>query len=85
MLWPRAEGAGGFTARPSAFIESYIEPDEGEPLSLAQLYRESALHAENALDQNEQAHFKELTRYFRAAVLLLMFESAAWVVALAAS
>ena len=29
ILWPRAEGAGGFTARPSLVIQGYLEDEDG--------------------------------------------------------
>jgi hypothetical protein len=81
VLWPRAEGSEGFTAVPSLVIEEYLEIDE--PVELSTLYRDLALHAEEAHDINKVRHLFELTRYFRAAVILLTLEVTAWVVALA--
>lgn len=82
VLWPRAEGAEGFTAIPSTVISEYLETDE-PPVSLETLYRDLALHAEEAHDWNKTEHFADLERYFRGAVLLLMGEVAVWVIALA--
>lgn len=85
VLWPRAEGADGFSAAPSLVIEQYLERGEKKPASLLELYRDLALHAESAYEQNKTAHYDPLTRYFRAGVLLLMIEITVWVIALAES
>jgi hypothetical protein len=77
ILWPRAEGAEGFTAIPSLIIEDYIE---GDPHSLPVIYRELALHAENQHDINKENHLEPLTNYFRVAIVLLTAEITAWVV-----
>ena len=85
VLWPRAEGADGFTARPTVVIAEYLEPDGKEPVSRSALLRDLALHGEAAYDHNESQHYEPLVRYFRAGVLLLMFEMAVWIIALAES
>ncbi|HEV8602631.1 MAG TPA: hypothetical protein VGQ68_04455 [Gaiellaceae bacterium] len=83
VLWPRAEGADGFSAAPSLVIQEYLEPEDDEPVSLSSLYRDLALHAEAAYEHNKTEHYDELTRFFRAGVLLLMVEVTVWVIALA--
>jgi hypothetical protein len=83
LLWPRLEGAEGFSATPSLIIGEYLEPDEGEAQPLSMLYRDLALFAEEAHDFNRDAHLKPLTNYFRVAISLLTAEIVAWVVDLA--
>jgi hypothetical protein len=80
ILWPRAEGAEGFTARPSILIETLDADPEQE---LGPIYRDLALYAEEAHDLNTERHLKPLTDWFRAAILLLMAEIVAWVIDLA--
>jgi hypothetical protein len=80
ILWPRAEGAEGFTAVPSGMIAEFLEGETRH--SLPKIYRELALHAEAAHDLNRDRHFGPLTWYFRAAISLLMAEIVLWVVAL---
>ncbi len=83
LLWPRLEGAEGFSATPSIVIGEYLEPDEGEACPLSVIYRDLALFAEEAHDFNRDTHLKPLTNYFRAAITLLTAEIVAWIVALA--
>jgi hypothetical protein len=83
LLWPRAEGAEGFTATPSIVINEYLEPEDGEPSEVGVIYRDLALFAEEAHDLNRDTHFKPLTNYFRFAITLLTAEIVAWVVDLA--
>jgi len=83
LLWPRLEGAEGFSATPSIVIGEYLEPDEGPPQELSVIYRDLALFAEGAHDSNKNAHLKPLTSYFRIATVLLTAEIVAWVVDLA--
>lgn len=81
ILWPRAEGAEGFTAVPSGLIAEFLEGETRH--SLPKIHRELALHAEAAHDVNRDRHFAPLTWYFRAAISLLMAEIVMWVIALA--
>ena len=81
ILWPRAESAAGFTARPSALIEGYLEDADG--LQLPAMYRDLALYAEDAYDSNESRHLGPLTWWFRLGILLLTAEVIAWVINLA--
>jgi hypothetical protein len=83
LLWPRAEGAEGFTATPSIVISEYLEPEEGEPSEIGVIFRDLALFAEEAHDLNRDNHLKPLTNYFRVAITLLTAEIVAWVVDLA--
>lgn len=81
LLWPRAEGADGFTATPSIVIGEYLEPTgESEPAELDELYRDLALFAEEAHNRNRDAHLLPLTKFFRIAIVLLTAEIVAWVV-----
>jgi hypothetical protein len=80
ILWPRAEGAGGFTAKPSLIVDDMIEGPKLEPW---QVSRELALHMENAYDRNERAHLIPLTNWSRLAILLLIAEILAWILDLA--
>jgi hypothetical protein len=83
LLWPRLEGAEGFSATPSLVIAQYLEPEEGEASELSTIYRDLALFAEEAHDFNRDHHLKPLTNYFRVAITLLTAEIVAWVVDLA--
>jgi len=83
LLWPRLEGAEGFSAKPSVVIDEYLEPAEGVAQELFIIYRDLALFAEEAHDYNRDEHLKPLTNYFRLAITLLMAEIVAWVVDLA--
>lgn len=85
LLWPRLEGADGFSAAPSIVIGEFLEPEGGEPQKLAVLYRDLALYAQDAHDSNRDQHLKPLTNYFRLATGLLTAEIVAWVVDLALS
>jgi hypothetical protein len=78
VLWPRAEGAEGFTAQPSQLIE-WIESYDPVP-TVATLYHDLALYAEDAYQNNEARHVKPLTDYFRAAIIVLLLEIVAWVI-----
>jgi hypothetical protein len=80
VLWPRAEGAGGFTASPTMVVEM-IESADPTP-SVGALYRDLALYADEAYQLNEANHVKPLTDFFRAASVVLLLEIIAWVVAL---
>jgi hypothetical protein len=81
LLWPRAEGADGFTFTPSIVIGEYLEREgDTEPVSLNDLYRDLALFCEEAHNRNRDAHLVPLTNFFRLAIVLLTAEIAAWVV-----
>jgi len=83
LLWPRAEGAEGFTATPSLVISQYLEVEDEQNSDLGTIYRDLALFAEEAHDFNRDEHLNPLTNYFRAAITLLTAEIVAWVVDLA--
>lgn len=81
LLWPRAEGADGFTATPSIVIGEYLEREgDAERASLKELYRDLSLFAEEAHNRNRDAHLVPLTNFFRIAIILLTAEIVAWVV-----
>lgn len=84
ILWPRAEGAEGFTATPSLVIAEYLERDDDEPAQEPWvMFRDLALYAEEAHDHNRDHHHVPLNRYFRAAIVLLTAEIASWALDLA--
>jgi hypothetical protein len=83
ILWPRAEGADGFTASASETIDGYIEG--AQAFTLGEMYRDLALYAEVYHNGNRDRHLVPLTRDFRIAISLLALEILAWVVDLAAS
>jgi hypothetical protein len=78
VLWPRAEGAEGFSASAGETIDGYIETPDG--VSLARMYRNLALYAEQLLVVNRDRHLIPLTIWFRAAIIVLACEIVAWVV-----
>jgi hypothetical protein len=80
LLWPRAEGADGFSATPSIVIGEYLERGDEDRASLAEIYRDLALFAEAAHNRNRDVHLVPLTNYFRAAIVLLTAEIVAWVI-----
>jgi hypothetical protein len=80
ILWPRAEGAEGFTARPSQIIDNIIEGPGYAPWEVA---RELALHMEAAHDENVLEHLAPLTFWSRGAIALLILEILAWIIDLA--
>jgi hypothetical protein len=81
LLWPRAEGADGFTATPSIIIGEYLEREgDAQPASPKELYRDLALFAEETHNRNRDAHLVPLTNFFRIAIVLLTAEIVAWVV-----
>jgi hypothetical protein len=83
ILWPRIDGADGFTLIPSSAIAAYLEPVEGDAPPTWTLYRDMALAAEDAHRVNLYSHLRPVTRWFRASILLLVGEVATWIVDLA--
>lgn len=79
ILWPEAESAEGFTARPSEVIEFIIE---GTSLERWEVERELALHMENQYDANDTRHLGPLTNWFRWAIVLLILEILVWILAI---
>ena len=77
VLWPRTDWS--FNASASDLIATYIEPD---PLSLPEIHRDLALHRSAAYDANAD-QLEALFLVFRAGLVLLVLETAAWIVALA--
>jgi hypothetical protein len=77
ILWPEAEGARGYTAKPSLVIGDIIE---GTGFAKWEVERELALHMEDTHDANESAHLEPLTWWSRWASLLLIAEILAWII-----
>lgn len=74
------EGLGAFVARPSVLIEGYIEADP--KVSLAHMYRDTALYAEQRWEEIERRFVRPLDLRFRIASTLLIAEIAVWVIEL---
>jgi hypothetical protein len=80
ILWPRRDWE--FAIEPSRFIETYLEPEEGDPLDVPLIQRDLALHM-GASAQLNREQLRRLTTAFRVAAVLLLAEVVAWVVVLA--
>jgi hypothetical protein len=79
ILWPRRDWE--FALSPERFISTYLEPTEGEPLSLPLIHRDLALHMGRSASLN-RGQLRWLMVAFRAGALLLMAEVIAWVIVL---
>ena len=79
ILWPRRDWEFGLS--PERFISTYLEPTDGEPLSLPLIHRDLALHMGHSAGLN-RGQLRWLLVAFRAGALLLMAEVIAWVVVL---
>ena len=79
ILWPRRDWE--FALSPERFISTYLEPSEGEPLSLPLIHRDLALHMGRSASLN-RGQLRWLMVAFRAGALLLMAEVIAWVIVL---
>lgn len=77
VLWPRHEWS--FSASASDLIGTYIEP-QLTPISL--IHRDLALHRSAAYDANAR-QLRTLFRVFRVGLVVLVIETALWVVAIA--
>jgi len=77
VLWPRSDWS--FSASAIDLIADYVEPD---PLELPLIHRDLALHRAAAYDRNAQ-QLRRLFTIFRVALIVLVIEVAAWIVALA--
>lgn len=75
VVWPRREW--GFFVSPSELIGTYVEAEE--PLPVATIYRDLALHLENSHDE-QRKRIEQLMLVFRLAALGLVLEVVAWVV-----
>jgi hypothetical protein len=78
ILWPHK--GWEFGAFPHSLIATYIEGEE--PLPLAMILRDLALHMENSYDKNAN-RLNRVILFFRAASLLLTAEVVAWVLDIA--
>jgi hypothetical protein len=79
ILWPRRDWE--FTLSPARFINTYLEPSEGEPLSLPLIHRDLALHMGRSASLNRK-QLRWLMTAFRIGALLLVAEVVAWVIVL---
>jgi len=80
VLWPQAESSHGFTVPPSA-VAAYLDDERA---SATRVHLDLALYLEEAYDLNQRRHLVPLTRAFRIATLVVVGDTVAWVVALAA-
>ena len=79
ILWPRRDWE--FALSPERFISTYLEPTEGDPLSLPLIHRDLALHMGRSASLN-RGQLRWLMVAFRVGALLLMAEVIAWVIVL---
>lgn len=79
ILWPRRDWS--FSMAPGAFIATYLEPADGEPLESHQIERDLALHMGRSAAFNRR-QLQRLMTIFRFGALLLVAEVLAWVLAL---
>ncbi len=79
ILWPRRDWE--FVLSPEQFIATYLEPTEGEPLTLPFIHRDLALHMGRSASLN-RTQLRSLTMAFRVVALLLVAEVVAWEVVL---
>jgi hypothetical protein len=45
----------GVAIDPQRFIDGYLEPEDGDPMPVAHIHRDIALHGERVLDWSEMA------------------------------
>ena len=79
ILWPRRDWE--FNLSPAEFINTYVEPVDGEPLDLPSIHRDLSLHMGNSAALNRE-QLRRLTGAFRIGAVLLVAEVIAWVIAL---
>lgn len=79
ILWPRRDWE--FVLSPAQFIGTYIEPEDEEPLELAAIHRDLALHMGRSAELNRE-QLGWVTVAFRLGAVLLVAEVVAWVVVL---
>jgi hypothetical protein len=80
LLWPWRDWK--FTINAQSFIQSYLEPEDDDPLDLAAIHRDLALHMAASWKKNER-QLRWLFVAFRVAAMLLVGEIVFWVLALA--
>ena len=79
MLWPLPGWRFAVDAR--AYIGTYLERPGAEPFELQRIHRDLALHMASSFARNRK-HVVSLVRALRTAMLLLVLEIIAWVIAL---
>jgi len=79
VLWPWRDWR--FTINAQAFIQTYLEPPDGEPLELSVIHRDLALHMSASWDANRR-QLRWLLRAFRLTAVLLIGEVVFWIIAL---
>jgi hypothetical protein len=78
-LWPRRDWT--FTVDAEEFIAIYLEPEGEEPLGLARIFRDLALHM-NANHRRNRSQLRFVMGIVRVAVVLLVGQTIAGVAAL---
>jgi hypothetical protein len=79
VLWPRRDWE--FSPSPDQLIATYIEPVDADPLEPSRIQRDLAVHMGHSAELNGH-QLRSLTTRVRIAVLLLVVEVLAWLVAL---
>jgi hypothetical protein len=79
VLWPWRDWE--FSLAPERLIATYLEPSEGEALSLHLIQRDLALHMGMSAEKNRR-QLRVLMIVFRTGAVLLVAEVLTWVVAL---
>lgn len=79
IIWPRRDWE--FAASPELMMQTYIEPEDAEPLELPLIHRDLALHMGNSAALNRE-QLRQVMKAFRVGALLLTAEVLAWVVVL---
>jgi hypothetical protein len=64
ILWPRRDWE--FVLSPRKLIATYLEPTEGEPLILAMIHRDLALHMDRSASLN-RSQLRHLMACFESA------------------
>jgi len=76
ILWPREDWT--FSASTRDIVSEYIEPDA---VPVSRIHRDLAVHRARSYMTNAD-QLRRLTKFFRIGLTMLIFEVAAWVVAI---
>lgn len=76
VLWPRGDWL--FSPLPGALLTTYVEPPDGDGMSVSEIHRDLAHHMQGAYDANEHA-LSQLVWAMRLIVGALVIEVAAWI------
>jgi len=79
IVWPRRDWE--FALSPQKFLQTYLEPQDAEPLALHLIHRDLALHIGSSASSN-RSKLRHVMIAFRAGAVLLTAEVVAWVAVL---